>query len=427
MKYVLDRKHASRLIYLSFMLYSVAYVARYSYAASLLNITEALGADKDMAGMVSSFFFFSYAAGQLLNAWLSRYYEPRRVITFSMAISALCNLGIGLCSDVLLMRPVWLVNGLVQSTLWCSLLNIQSKYLAKHDIPRAILWNSVTLAFGTFVAYGLSSLLAQLGISWRVDFYISATLAALTALCWWVGVGSIERCVKRGVGVLTNPEEPEQQAIPIDTTPVAAPRKLFTRYFTLVFVFACVAAAASSFIRDGIVTWMPTILYEDFGVGQSLSIAMTMVLPIISFCAAFLVRMAQRAIKGNMTMEVLLFTGITAAMTTIILLYPHRLAVLTLLLFAMSYLFLAAVTNVTTSVIPFACRRYGNVGSISALLDACCYAGSVASTYGLGAVAEQMGWMSAIRMITGIAAAGIAITLIAALLARRNEQTKEIL
>ena len=52
MKYVLDRKHASRLIYLSFMLYSVAYVARYSYAASLLNITEALGADKDMADHV---------------------------------------------------------------------------------------------------------------------------------------------------------------------------------------------------------------------------------------------------------------------------------------------------------------------------------------------------------------------------------------
>ena len=425
MKFVLDRKHASRLIHLCFMMYTAAYVGRYSYAAGLLNITEAFGVDKDVAGLVSSFFFFSYAAGQLLNAWLSRYYEPRRVVTVSLAISALCNLGIGLCPNIVIMRPIWLLNGIVQSTLWCSLLNVQSKYLAKHDIPRAILWNSVTLALGTFLSYGMSSLFTRLSLPWQVSFFVSAAAVALTAVTWWFGVGSIERCVREERGVLPNPEESvtEQAA----AQPTAQKPRLFTPHFTVVFVFACIVAAASSFIRDGVVTWMPTILFEDFGVDRSLSIALTMILPIISFFAAFLVRVLQTRLHGNMLMETLFFGGIALALGGIILLYPLRLAILTLLLFAASYLFLASITNVTTSVIPFACRRYGNVGSTSALLDACCYAGSVVSTYGLGAVADRYGWMSAVRLIAIIAAVGIVITLTATILARRDAHTRDIL
>ncbi|MBQ7318696.1 MAG: MFS transporter [Clostridia bacterium] len=425
MKFVLDRKHASRLIHLCFLMYSAAYVGRYSYAAGLLNISGALGIDKDMAGMVSSFFFFSYAAGQLLNAWLARYYEPRRVVTLSLTVSALCNLGIGLCSGVTLMCPIWLINGIFQSTLWCSLLNIQSKYLAKHDIPRAILWNSVTLALGTFLSYGMSSLFTRLSFSWRIAFYVSAATVALTALVWWLGVGSIERCVRDGSGVLENPEQIELPAP--DTAAAAQKPRLFTPHFTVVFVFACIVAASSSFIRDGVVTWMPTILFEEFAVDKSLSIALTMVLPIISFFAAFLVRVAQTKLRGNMLMETLFFGGITLCLGTIILLYPLRLALITLVLFALSYLFLASITNVTTSVIPFACRRFGNVGSTSALLDACCYAGSVVSTYGLGAVAKSFGWMSAVQLITVIAAVSIVITLTGTLLARRDAHTKEIL
>jgi sugar phosphate permease len=272
----------------------------------------------------------------------------------------------------------------------------------------------------------LSSLFSRLNLSWRVAFYVSFATVALTAVVWWFGVGSIERCVREGRGVLENPEQTELSPVEAAAAPTEKPR-LFTPYFTVVFVFACVVAAASSFIRDGVVTWMPTILFEEFAMDKSLSIALTMILPIISFFAAFLVRVAQIKLHGNLLMETLLFGGITLCLGTILLLYPLRLALVTLLLFALSYLFLASITNVTTSVIPFACRRFGNVGSTSALLDACCYAGSVVSTYGLGAVAKSLGWMSAVQLITVIAAVGVFITLIGTLLARRDAHTREIL
>ncbi|MBQ7337574.1 MAG: MFS transporter [Clostridia bacterium] len=424
----LDRKHASFLIYLCCILYSTAYVGRYSYAANLYYVMGDLAVTKDVAGLVSSFFFFSYAFGQLLNSWLAKYYEPRRVMTIALSISAICNLGIGLCPDVIIMRPVWLINGIAQSMLWCCLLNMQSKYLCKEDIGRAIIWNSMTVAFGTVTCYGLTALFNRMGLSWRVMFYFSFALLFAVAMLWWFGIGSLEKGVKNGSCIIYDPntaakelpKQPQNAAKP-------SPAKLFTRYFVPPFVLACVAAATCSFIRDGVVTWLPTILIEDFGVDPSLSTALTMLLPLISLLGAVTVRQMQKKLHGHMLMEGLLFVVATLSIGGIILLYSARLAVVTLILFALMYWMLMAISNITTSVIPFACRNRGNVGGVSALLDSCCYLGSMLSTYGLGYVADEFGWMSALYLIAAIAAVSIILCAVAALLAKKDGVTKEIL
>ena len=422
----LNRKWASLLIYLCCALYSSAYVGRYSYAASLYYVMGDMNVTKDIAGMVSSFFFFSYASGQLLNSWLAKYYEPRRVMTIALSISALCNLGIGLCPDVMIMRPVWLLNGIAQSMLWCCLLNIQSKYLSPEDVSRAIIWNSMTVAFGTVTCYGLTAAFHHFGLPWRVLFYVSCALLLSIATLWWFGIGKIERDVRLGAALrpMTAEELARSTAQPQANTGKV---KLFTRALIPPFILACVVAATCSFIRDGVVTWLPTILIEDFGMDASLSTALTMLLPMISLLGAMMVRRMQKYLHGNMFMEGLLFAVAALSLTTILALYSARLALVTLALFAVMYLMLMAISNITTSIIPFACRSRGNVGGVSALLDSCCYLGSMISTYGLGYVSEQYGWMRVMVLIAVIAGVSILICAVAAILAKRDEQTREIL
>ncbi|MBQ8718250.1 MAG: MFS transporter [Clostridia bacterium] len=423
----LDRKRASLLIYLCCALYSSAYVGRYSYAANLYYVMGDMSVTKDVAGMVSSFFFFSYASGQLLNSWLAKYYEPRRVMTVALSVSALCNLGIGLCPDVMIMRPVWLLNGIAQSMLWCCLLNMQSKYLSPEDVGRAIIWNSMTVAFGTVTCYGLTALFHHFGLSWRILFYVCCALLLAIAAIWWFGIGKIERDVRLGrVPQTEQSEEVTQAPAPSQPTP-ASRAKLFTRAFMPPFILACVAAATCSFIRDGVVTWLPTILIEDFGMDASLSTALTMILPMISLLGAMMVRRMQKYLRGNMFMEFLLFAVAALSLATILVLYSARLALVTLALFAIMYLMLMAISNITTSIIPFACRNRGNFGGVSALLDSCCYLGSMISTYGLGYVADQYGWMRVMVLIAVIAGVSIGICALAAVLAKRDAHTKDIL
>ena len=418
---VLDRKRATMLILLCCLTYSLAYVGRLGYQANLVSIIADFGITKDEGGMVSSFFFFSYAAGQLLNAFLSRYYNPKYVVAFSMTISGLCNLGIGLLDSIPAMQIVWLVNGLVQSTLCCSILNIQSKYLSNADVSRAIVWNCMTLAIGTLVCYGLSALFTELGITWRMLFYVASALLLGVAVLWYAGVRYTEVAF-HSFGAIEVDE-------PVPVASVANTQKihLFTRYFTLVFVFACVCAAFCAFIRDGVVTWLPTILKEEFGVRDSLSIVLTMILPVISLFGAMLVRKLNQKIKGHLRLESFFFLIASALLITIIALYPYKLTIVTILCFALMYLMICCIINLTTSVIPFSVRQYGNVGSISALLDACCYVGSVCSTYGLGLIAEKAGWMMVLYVVASVAIVSIVLSFVGSILAKRTETTRNVL
>ena len=421
---VLNRKNATFLILLSCLTYSTAYIGRLCYGANLISIRGEFGVEQAIAGTVSSFYFFSYAAGQLINAFIAKYCNPKYTVTIAMIVSAFCNLGIALSPSIEPMKYIWLVNGLAQSMLWCNILNIQSRYLASKDIGRCIIWNCMTYSIGTFVTYVVSAALNELGISWRVVFFFAFASVFTVGLTWFFGVRRTEyRYHHDGAEI---EEEPLQKA----SAHVNSPKKkisLFTPYFIFVFIFACIGAACSVFIRDGVVTWLPSIFEQDFGLKESLSILLTMILPEISLLGAFLVKWMKKRLASHLFLECLLFSVAGLSVFSIILFYPLKNAAITLLFFAIMYLMVCGIVNVTTSLIPFSIRKYGNVGSISALLDACCYAGAVCSTYAFGAIADHSGWKAVLQIAALVAAVSAVIVLIGSLLAKRTALTKEIL
>ena len=67
-------KKQKLLILLCCLVYSFAYAGRYSYSANIGSIIDFYGITRAEAGVVSTFFFFSYGVGQLLNAFLCKFY-----------------------------------------------------------------------------------------------------------------------------------------------------------------------------------------------------------------------------------------------------------------------------------------------------------------------------------------------------------------
>ena len=75
-----SRKCAVLLLFLSWLAYTAGNVGRMNYAASIVAIIEETGAAKTAAGLVSSFFFFAYGAGQFVNGLLCHKYNSRLFI-----------------------------------------------------------------------------------------------------------------------------------------------------------------------------------------------------------------------------------------------------------------------------------------------------------------------------------------------------------
>ena len=179
----IDNKKENRIIFICWLAYTAAYIGRLNFNASIVAIISDLGVTKPEAGLVSSFFFFAYGAGQLINGILSKKYNAKIMNFLSLVFSSVFNLLMPICNDISIMKFIWMGNGSVQSVLWSTLIKTLSDHLSDRKLPKAILAMSTTVAIGTFLAYGISSVSVRSG-SWQTVFYVASVLVFISAFIW---------------------------------------------------------------------------------------------------------------------------------------------------------------------------------------------------------------------------------------------------
>ena len=396
MENALNNKKSNFLIFLCWAAYTSAYIARLNYNASMVEILAQLGTTKEAAGTVSSFFFFAYGAGQLVNGLLSKRYNTKYSITIALGMSAVINLAMTFCTGVDVMKYLWFFNGVFQSILWSSLIKTLSDSLSDEKLPKAVMVMSTTVAAGTFGAYGLAALFSALQLKWTSIFYVSSAVVGVVAVLWFVGMSSI----RKGKNISTISHKSDKKNLKINTAFI----------FSLGVILIC--AIANGFIKDGITTWVPSILKEEFGVSSSISIIVTLILPIISIFGATIVKHFHAKQK-----DVNILNGgfyLVAAVLAGLIMFTVNLKFvpLTLALFAGSSCMMAAVNNVITSIVPLYSRDKIDSGLSAGLLNTFCYVGSTLSTSVLGKIADTSGWNNVFICILIFAIVALAVCIV---------------
>ena len=87
----LSHKMQMILIYICCAVYTIAYIGRYSYTANGVPIMKYYAVNKDEFALATTFFFFAYGAGQILNGILCRRYNMKFMIAGALLVSALIN------------------------------------------------------------------------------------------------------------------------------------------------------------------------------------------------------------------------------------------------------------------------------------------------------------------------------------------------
>ena len=400
----LSNKKSNFLIFLCWLAYTSAYVARLNYNASMVEILSQLGTTKEAAGTVSSFFFFAYGAGQLVNGLLSKRYNTKYSVMIALAASSVINLSMTFCSGIDTMKYLWFFNGVFQSVLWSSLIKTLSDNLADNKLSKAVMVMSTTVASGTFAAYGLAALFSALQIRWTAIFYVSSVVVGVVAFVWFFGMNGIQK-EKKTAEINAGKEKKK-----LDLTPA----------FVFTVVVILISAVANGFIKDGITTWVPSILKEEFGVPSSLSIIITLILPLISITGASLVKVLHKRQKNENVLNGIFYLAATALAGLIILTLNLRSVPVTFALFGGMACLMAAVNNVITSIVPLYSRDKIDSGLSAGLLNTFCYVGSTMSTSLLGKIADTKGWNDVFICILFFAVAAFAVCLTASIFSRKK-------
>jgi len=365
-------KKENKIIFICWLAYTAAYIGRLNFNASIVSIVSDLGVEKSTAGLVSSFFFFAYGAGQLINGILSKKYNPKIMIFLSLLFSAVFNILMPLSNDISIMKYIWLGNGIVQSVLWSTLIKTLSEQLSDKKLPKAILAMSTTVAIGTFVAYGISSISAQFG-NWRLVFYVATAVLIASAIIWFV---LYEKLPEATIKAEKSKEEKVKMAKPV----------------LIALFLAAFAGVANGFIKDGINTWVPSVLKEEFNFSESFSILLALLLPLVSTMGAAIAKKVHEKIPSHATMNMIFYIFSALLCSGILLSLKFKSVIAIMICFICVACGMAMINNVITSMFALDYRKLLNAGFAAGLLNTFCYIGSTITSYTLGSVAENNGW-----------------------------------
>lgn len=401
----LTDKKSNLLIFICWAAYTAAYVGRLNYNASMVEILAQLNVTKEAAGIVSSFFFFAYGAGQLVNGLLSKKYNTKYSVAVALAGSCIVNVLMTIFTDITIMKYLWFFNGVFQSILWSSLIKTLSDYLSDEKLPKAVMVMSTTVASGTFTAYGLAALFSALSLKWTTIFYVSAAVMAIVSVLWFTGMTSVQKCAK----AVASAEKSGNKKLKL--TPVVV----------ISIIIILISAVSNGFIKDGVTTWVPSILKEEFGVSASLSIIVTLLLPVLSIFGAQIVKAFHKKQKNVNILNGTFYLASVILAGLIIATIGLKSAPLTLILFGGTACMMAAINNVITSIVPLYSRDKIDSGLSAGLLNTFCYVGSTLSITLLGKIADTKGWNDVFICILIFAAVACAVCIAGIFVAKREK------
>jgi len=379
-------KKQNLLIVLCCLVYSFAYVGRYSYNANISSIISWYGITRADAGAVSTFFFFSYGAGQLINAILCKFYPKRYVIAGSLLISAIINLILLFLPTFGLIKYLWLINGICQSVLWPTLMLTLGENLEQGMMKHAVLAMSFSVVIGTLIAYGGASLFNLFG-AFRFSFLLGTVATLGIGLIWVLSYDHLVEGKNATVGQKENAAESKSTK----TTALSAMVGLL--------VVCGLFAIVDNLVKDGLNTWSPVILKEQFGFDDSISIVLTLVLPIFGVFGSMLAMRTNRVIKDFRNLIGFFYLLLSACLCGLFFALRLNGVILTLVLFGLISCLTHGINSVLTSIMPLAMRDKMNTGFLAGLMNAACYIGSTISAYGLGKIADGASWNFVIQIL----------------------------
>jgi len=399
------------LIFICCAVYTIAYIGRYSYTANSIPIIEYYKVNKDEFSLATTFFFFAYGAGQILNGIFCRRYNMRFTIAGALILSAVINGLVFFGLPFKFIKYVWLINGLCQSVFWASLLRILSCYLDEAHMKKAVIIMSTPVTVGTLVIYGLSALLALFENGFLYAFLIAFILMGLMGAIWLIYFPKLTknaRLENRPTGAAETTETTETT----ETAKEKAGRRFFMSGIFYMLVLFCIYAIVSNYVKDGLTTWIPQILNEQYNLPDSLSIILTLVLPIFGLCGAVLAVFINKYVKNHSDLLGVFFGLTSITVIGVQLLFKTDLWLLVLIMFGLVSLFMNGANNIITNMFPLYVGKKYNSGLIAGLLNGACYVGSTLSQYLIAVIAIAGDWTAVINVFLYLALGITAFSLI---------------
>lgn len=389
-----------QLFLLCWIAYFSTYICRLNFSAVMPDLISDGAFTQSQTASVSSAFFISYGVGQLFSGVLCDKASPRMLVFAGVFASGVSNILIYIFNNsYTAVIALWAVNGIAQALVWAPILKLAGDYFSEGEKLKFGVDISTTVPLGTLASYGVS-LVTLLFAPWKYVFLISGLIVIAVAAYWYAGTHSLKKI-------------PKSKAEPVQITAKAVSLGKLGKLIIISGTAALmIPIAIQGTLKDSVTQWIPTYLKNQYSMGTSLSLLLTMVLPIVNVTGAYLAKEVNKKLKNELATSAAFF-GIAGAFLILLMTVGTKSALLSLICMAGITNSMFAINVMLITMVPLHYSGYGRTGTVGGLLNAVAYIGCGLLNIGAGEILEiGGGWSMLFIMWLAIAAAAAVITIL---------------
>ena len=176
--------------------------------------------------------------------------------------------------------------------------------------------------------------------------------------------------------------------------------------FSALLLFVMLAIVLQGMLRDGVTTWMPSLIADTYHMSNSASILTGVVLPVFGIICFRAAEQLYRLSPDNPVKCSGMIFALGTVSAGVLYFTSGKNAALTVFCSALLTGCMHGVNLLLICMVPPYYKNRGGVSAISGVLNSSTYIGSSISTYGIAAIADRFGWHTTVFMWIIIAAAG---------------------
>lgn len=398
-----ERRRSVLILALAWLAYTISYLGRANYGATLLEIVNQTGVARSMAGMVASVFSICYAIGQITSAFLLKRFRPVAVVGAELLIAASINMLFPFSGGISRMIVLWGVNGCVQSTLLTSLTQIFVENLKEPYLSRSAVAINTVGAAGGVLNYVITWALLKYS-KWQMVFVSASTLLFLFAAVWIILMPRLTADAVRAEKKASASRPAEPLSIQV------------RRHGALLAIIGCFFIGL---LREGVSIWIPSYINDTFHMDAAMSIIVTVFVPMLQITGALMAGRIGRKYY-NLHLPVCVMFAVSAFCMLILPLLGASFLPLTLVMFAANAICMTAALTFYLSLFPLRFFGPGQTATIVGVSNFCMHAGDFCASAGIGWVSESGGWALTFAALTIFALLAAALSAAGGILLRKE-------
>ncbi len=411
-------KNYKRLLIAAYAFTLLVFAIKLVYTAQLPAVIDAFETTKANATLGLTIYYFVYAAAQIALGFYITKINFKNYLLITSILSAISFSLISVIESLAVIWAIFAINGFFQAASWGGVVYITSKYLPNETLSYSSKFLATASAVGNAVTYGVSAFFVEVS-DWRITFIFFGVLFLISIVYLFIQIGKLDKIIKRR-------DEYSFEYIKQDDSSNVKQKTAYVVPFGVKFnvklfmTFIISASFLANCLIYGLGNWIPNLLKEVHGFPTSLSILLTMIMPLISMFAT--ISMYRSFDKSSRVFSKTGIMSVVLLVLTVAMVFTFDINfIFAIFMCALLKYLPTAVSSGYNSYTLVKIKNYINSGTSTLIVNSGAAIAAGLMPFITGAIMDNFGWAVYYEVMAGVCLLLVALIFVGSAIINRKK------